>query len=110
MRCSVTPPAAQRGMRLRSRAVRLIERMLDAGVPGDRIGRTLHLSLEALEQVRCGTRALPLWRQMLVAALAEATSPNLRAQAAALRDQLRATLEFRAGMTIVHSDSPPSLP
>lgn len=93
-------------MRRRSRAVRILERLLADGVRATTVARTLGLSRDALDDVRSGRRALALWQQVLVAALAEARSPALYGEAAGLRAQLRATIEFRAGTTITHRDPP----
>lgn len=91
----------------RSRAVRLIEALIAAGIASDGLAATLVVSPSTLDTFRRGRVRMPLDRQLLLARLVLERWPqtdHLRRAAYALRSQVIAELHFHAGTTKMHVD------
>jgi hypothetical protein len=82
----------------RSRAARLLDRALESGeIRQDELCRGLAVGAATLDAYRTGLATMPLERQLALADLLLDRAPSLRRDAASLRGQALAAMQFHAG-------------
>ena len=91
----------------RSRAVRLLERVLASGaLSAAQIADAIVVSEDELERYRVGDVRMPLARQLCLALVVIERVPALARHARALRGQVEAEAAFLSGETKTHSIAP----
>ena len=95
--------------RPKGRAIELLDRLLASDASTiDEVASALMVSAEGIERYRSQRLAMPIERQLLLAAYVIERVPGYARLGHLLRGQIRATIAFAARETTTHPSPPPS--
>ena len=98
----------QHGAHARGRARELLARVLSSPeVAVETVADALMVSTAAIDAYRTGRLAMPLEVQLLLAALTIERVPKHARLARQLRAQIKATISYAVGETVIHKEPPP---